>query len=422
MLPVIVLLAVLASPLAEGLNTDEQNQITTGLEFGKSVAELLESKQFTQSLAKIAKNIGPYLGAIGPFAGLVMAFIPVEDPVMNMLKDIMANIDNKFDRLDNRFNDVERLIDWNAVRVNFGQLEQKILAMSQRYKYLYGVPKSGVNSASKNFIENYPSTFENSGTKLYQAIIHKQGVFQENLATSVMRYTKNDRRKTQEFLMGVMKLYLQAVKMELSYYALQQQDTLMKYMKGVLENHVKEVQRNFEAADRTCRDRYHSQLLTDINEYAADHPKSSQSNKDFVKALFQFISGKYYWRHWFVAAYNPISGSDNHWVQVCSGHIRFRVHGRNFIVASKDRYSGRMDLARAERDMKSVATTERKGNWFTGYYTARRTAQAIYNSLNKSGACSVGVIRCGNDLWYYYHSYRFKYVNRCPNFNLHMWG
>jgi hypothetical protein len=36
--------------------------------------------------------------------------------------------------------------------------------------------------------------------------------FQENLGTSVMRYTKNDRKLTQGFLLGIMKLLLQAVK------------------------------------------------------------------------------------------------------------------------------------------------------------------------------------------------------------------
>jgi hypothetical protein len=57
--------------------------------------------------------------------------------------------------------------------------------------------------------------------KLYHALIGKQGTFQENLGTSVMRYTKNDRKLTQGFLLGIMKLLLQAVKIELAYLQVQ---------------------------------------------------------------------------------------------------------------------------------------------------------------------------------------------------------
>lgn len=223
--------------------------------------------------------------------------------------------------------------------------------------------------------------------------------------------------------MGVMKLYLQAVKIELTSYALDRRSqSYINYMKGTLQNHVQQVRNKFEAADRICRDSYHAQLAKDVDEYSANHPKSSQSNKDFVKGLFQLLAGKYYWRNWLVVAYNDIWGGDNHWISQCSGYHRFRSHGRNFVVASKDNNAGIMDLARAERDMRTVAMTERKGNWFTGYYYRRRSAHSIYNSLNKSGACSTGVIKCGQELWYYYHTKRFKYVNRCPHFNLHMWG
>jgi hypothetical protein len=45
------------------------------------------------------------------------------------------------------------------------------------------------------FVNHYHSDYQNSGFKLYHALIGKQGTFQENLGTSVMRYTKNDDTK-----------------------------------------------------------------------------------------------------------------------------------------------------------------------------------------------------------------------------------
>jgi hypothetical protein len=59
-------------PQTESLSKSEKDNIKTGLELGKAIAELLENKEFTKSLTKISKSAGPYLGAIGPFVGLVM--------------------------------------------------------------------------------------------------------------------------------------------------------------------------------------------------------------------------------------------------------------------------------------------------------------------------------------------------------------
>ncbi|CAC5390503.1 unnamed protein product [Mytilus coruscus] len=146
-----------------------------------------------------------------------MAFIPSESEELAFMKNMMNNIDNRLDRMDNRFNDIERLIQWNVVQVNFGQLEQRINAVSLEFQYVYAVPQAAVQNRKKIFIANYDGDYQNSGTKLYQAIVQKQGTFQENLGTSVLRYTKNDRRKTQIFLLGVMQLLLQAVKVEMGY-------------------------------------------------------------------------------------------------------------------------------------------------------------------------------------------------------------
>jgi hypothetical protein len=146
------------------------------------------------------------------------------------------------------------------------------------------------------------------------------------------------------------------------------------------------------------------------------------SNKQFADALFGMLAGKYYWRDWIVLVYNEVWGWQNHCVSACGGHVKFRTQGRNIVIASRDKKHSVMDLIRAERDMKKVAMTSRIGNWFIGYHNKRRQAKDIYNSLNRSGACNVAVIKCGSGLHYASDGRRFKHVNRCPYFNLNMWG
>jgi hypothetical protein len=47
-----------------------------------------------------------------------MAFIPSDTAELAFAKKMMKQIDNRFDRVDSQFNNVEKLIQWNAVKVN----------------------------------------------------------------------------------------------------------------------------------------------------------------------------------------------------------------------------------------------------------------------------------------------------------------
>ena len=411
---------LISYPQTESLSTADKNKINTGLQLGKEIAGLLDDKAFTNSLAKIGASIGPYLGAIGPFIGFVMAFIPSESVELKFMKNMMKQIDNRFDRVDSSFTKVLRLIDWNAVKVNFGQIKQKILAMSNEYQFIYEVPKTAVENRKIIFVNHYDSDYQNSGTKLYQAVIHKQGTFQENLGTCVMRYTKNDRKLTQEFLLGIMKLMLQATKIELAYLQIKSYDQNAIFMRTKWEQRIKAVKSNFEAIDRSVINKYHVQAGIDTTDLAVKN--KWMSNKQFADALFGMLAGKYYWRDWIVLVYNEVWGWHNHCVSACGGHVKFRTQGRNIVIASRDKKHSVMDLRRAERDMKKIAMTSRIGNWFSGYHNKRRQAKDIYYSLNRSGACNVAVIKCGSELHYASDGKRFKHVNRCPYFNLNIWG
>jgi len=292
--------------------------------------------------------------------------------------------------------------------------------MSKELQFIYEISKSGVKNRKTIYVNHYNSDYQNSGLKLYQAVIHNQGTFQENLGTSIMRYTKNDRKLTQGFLLGIMKLLLQAAKIELAYLQVQGYDKNVKFMRGKCEKRIKAVKSNFKSIDTSVKEKYHVQAGIDTTDIAVK--KKKLSNKRFAKALFKMLAKKYYWRDWIVLVYNEIWGWENHCVSACGGHIKFRTQGRNIVIASRDRNHSVMDLKRAEKDMKKVAMTYRTGNWLSGYYTKRRRAKDIYNSLNRSGACNVAVIKWGSGLHYYSHSRRFKYVKRSPHFNLSMWG
>ncbi|CAH1801663.1 unnamed protein product [Owenia fusiformis] len=185
----LLIFVILASMEKGGraISAVDKANIEKGFTAGTAILNYIAEKEFIEALTAIAKGIGPFLGAFGPFLSFILAFIPASDSaVLAYLKDMMENIDNRFNRLDSRFDEIQRLIDWNKVAVNFGQIEQKILAMDVEHRHLY---TSGAPPANRKrvFVTHFESDFQLSGLKLYNAIVYTHGTFQENLGESVMR-------------------------------------------------------------------------------------------------------------------------------------------------------------------------------------------------------------------------------------------
>ncbi|CAG2215053.1 unnamed protein product [Mytilus edulis] len=390
----VILLLILLSP-DSSRSQDDEDVVSAGLELGKEITELLGKKEFTTTLSRIAKSIGPFLGALGPFVGFVLAFFPSESEELAYMKNMMKIIDQRLNNIDNRFNDIERLIQWNVVKVNFGQLEQRIKAVSLEFEYIYDVPEPAVQNRKELFISSYDNDYQNSGNKLYQAIVQRQGVFQEDLGTSVLRYTGNDRKMTQLFLLGVMQLLLQAVKVELGYLLVNQFNHNADYMKLKWEQRIKEVSEKFEQIDNQCVKNYHLQSGKDLDELSSKTPVSDE--RSFSHLLFFKLDAKYYWREWFVITYEPMGGN------ATSQPI--------------------LDYERAKEDMKKVRVSYRVGSWWRGYKNVRRPAKDICDDLDKTGASMVFAIRRDKPLDFgMWNTWRDENVYRDSFYRLVMWG
>ena len=404
---------------SESLSDYEKAQITTGLEAAQSIGEFIKEGNFKDSLTKIGTSVANYLGVVGPFVDIVLGFIKGPDSAeLAFMKEMMTQIDARFDQMDSRFNDIERLIDWSVVQVNFGQIEQKILAMSEEYEHIYEVPPEATANRKTIFLDAYDSDYQNSGYKLYHAIVEPSGKFQEKLGVSVMRFTENDRKRTQVFLLGTMQLLLQAAKIEIVYLQAKQFTHNAEFTKNEWETRLERVKNEFETIDEAVVNLYLSQSGKDIDKYATDN--SRMSNTDFANGLKNMLKDKYYWRNWLVVIYNPISGSDNHHVRQHGGHLKFRQNGRNIVVASKDKSSPRMSSSTAQS---AVANTPPK-----------RKAKDFFNNIQPApNAGSWGVVKHGNGISYAWSGGTLKKTGRLyasgnmfhmtlVNFDLFMWG
>ena len=90
-------------------------------------------------MVDIATKFQPYLGALVPFVGFLLAFIPTDLAVLNQIKELATQIDNRFDIVDLEFEDVKRLIHEAVLNITFFQLERDLNVMQYQYEYLRNV-------------------------------------------------------------------------------------------------------------------------------------------------------------------------------------------------------------------------------------------------------------------------------------------
>ena len=437
-------LLVTILPLSKGdLSAANEAQITSGLDTGEAIANVLSSGDFKESMKKIGTSVGQYLGVLGPFMGLVLSFVPAsESAELKYMKDMMDNIDTRFDRLDSRFNDIERKIEWTATEVTFGQLELNILSLAKTYELLYGTSPEGKAFMKAEFVRKYENNYDNSGEKLYTASV-SSGTIVENLGVSAMRKTKNDRKETNIFLLGIMQLLLQAAKLDISYFQAKNSSDVeveVEHTTSVWEERILEVKDKFEEIDHVVASNYHNQSGKDIDEYAAYNDEIS--NEDFSSRLYDMLVAKYYWRDWFVVIYDPIQGLDKHAVFFSGGHTKFQRNERNIVISSTDRNSPKLDLNAAQRSLEAcndnprciiyhivdVPCLTRNVDYYSECYFDRNAKDIRDGIKQPVGAKSWGAIKRGSDVWYRYDNDRrvFSSTTRTTDyggkFDLHMWG
>ena len=126
-------------------------------------------------------------------------------------------INVKLDYITAEFTEVKNAIDWSTVVVSYGTYERKIRAAEENLNRIYRVQRQAREDEKENFIIQYESDFDNSVQKLYDVIMYNDQVIQ-----AVVKETKNHKRKTEQFSLGLVQLLVQGIKVRLSYYGMKE--------------------------------------------------------------------------------------------------------------------------------------------------------------------------------------------------------
>lgn len=303
-----------------------------GLNAGKEIAEEINGGDFLSTIGKAAKTAVPFLSAIATVSKLIFGQGNSQPPELQFLKQLSETVNARFDQVDIQFSDIKRLINWSSVRVSYNDIESRILAVSNAYDNLYRVPGSALNAQRQIFITSYESGYQDSGIKLYKGFMNDDNVFGQGLLGPAMQYTENDRGKMRTFMLGILKLLIMAAKLELEYYGIKGYNTVVPFYVQQWQVRLERINPKMIAADFEVASKYHSQLVVDIESFAAMN--SSLSNEDYSRVLYQKLSAKYFWRDWLVIISSPNSHYRAYY-HMCDGYAK-QIHNKDVAVASVD--------------------------------------------------------------------------------------
>ncbi|XP_033110182.1 uncharacterized protein LOC117111379 [Anneissia japonica] len=413
-----------------GYGADENEvlgMVNAGIEAGNAIVEVFADENLSKTFGKIgqiASNIGPFLGAIGPAVALISIFLPSSpSPELQYMKKKFTEMDQKFDKVFTKFNEVKNLIQETSLKAQYGEYERTISALSYRLEQFLSAPTEAVQGQKATFISAYESTYGSATYKLWRGMMEQTGL-SDNIPEIAMKYTDNHRRRVQRIMKGVMNLILQGLKVHLSYLKAKGRDATYEDEKKTWEENIKKLINHMKRVDKKVTIAWPEQVKADLNDKLA--LLKGQSNRNFANKFYAFLTEKYYWRDWLIVVYNKLKGKKEYHIKACHGSPPRFKFGRNIAVASVDQRKRPINLKLAKKKLIKAKTYKRVFIVF-GFRKKSLKADKVYRSLPykfRKGCTKypgLGVIKKNADVHYRGPKRRFVVITK-GKYKLHAFG
>ena len=273
------------------LDSGQQALIKDGFDAAAHLFDKMDKLDFHGVTGTVIGTVSSFLGAIGPFVGLVLNLFGGPSAESQLLKRMFTHIENRFDQVDVQFASLRREVAFVTTQIHFTDLESNINAVQSELNMLSRVTNhAGYTYESREYIHTFDRTYESSGIKLYNAIIHG-GLTTGGLFHEFMTHSANDRRSTQRFMIGTLNLLMRAAALEMAYSKLKH-DPNIDMKRKLWLSHFSQVELKMMMIDKQVQTNAYNQVINDINTFAALHPKGSLSNSDFASQLYSKLTSK----------------------------------------------------------------------------------------------------------------------------------
>ena len=271
------------------VDSTHQNLIQAGFDAATNLFDKMDKLDFGGVTGALVSSVSSFLFVIEPFVGRVLSLFSGPSAEYQLLKRLFMQIEIRFDLVDVQLAKLVREVKFVATQVHFTDLESNINAVQAELKVLSQVTNArGYRSASQSFIQTFDRTYESSGFKLYDAIIHG-GLTTGGLFNEFMTHSTYDRKATQRFMIGTLNLLMRASALEMTFAQLKHDPNIGIRRRNWISR-FSQVKNKMKTIDNAAKANYHNQMVIDINTFGTLH--TTLSNSDFSNQLYNKLTTK----------------------------------------------------------------------------------------------------------------------------------
>lgn len=382
--------------------------------------KILNRGAVTTVVKDIANTVAPFFQTISPVLKLIfdIGSMSSTSAELEYLHKLSISINEKFDEVNRRFDELKNLIRWTAVQTSYSNLEGNIHVVFEQFKLIFEVPLSGVDQQRQLFISCYEKNYHESGSRLFAGFMLDNGVITPGLLRPAMDYTKYNRAHMRTFMFGILKLLLMAANVEFGYKSIKGYDNLIPFYSHIWKVRIEQIQGKINDIDLELKNNYLTQVYKDIDTFSDNNLRLS--NKEFSQNLYQELSTKYFWRDWLVVVSTHTEGRHDAHSRTCNGVIKSTHRTKDLVVDSVDKEKSFINLNDVYKLCASLVTTCnntatcRNIPGFAGigrykrcdFIETRENAETIFNWFTDvrnscSNYSSIGIIATSKNPVYY---------------------
>ena len=147
----------------------------------------------------------------------------------------------------------------------------------------------------------------------------------------MVKETKNHKRKTKQFALGLVQLLIQGIKVRLSYYGMKEWPT--DHLVAEWETKMTKLKDMLQTVSDDVKSGYLSQMKLETKDLLLRY--HCLGNQILADKLYNFVTEKSDWRFWFVAVYDDMRSLDQHDMWQHGGTYYLHEHGQSKNHASR---------------------------------------------------------------------------------------
>lgn len=314
--------------------------VKSGLEAGdKLLAAMSDPTKSEKVMPMMAKLALPFVIALGELV-YISVDANVSTEVALEAKTLLTDYNARLTTLQDDYLTVRRQIDWSNTKIALSEYENSILALKESLHDILRASsdETDLEAQKDYFTSMFETYYKNAATTLYLSCTRQDLLFTDNLLAAAKKYTRNHRRLTRQFAMGIFQLILEGIELESAFLSFNNFTSNENYIRGYWDQKLTTLQTVIQRMDEQLAASWKQQADIDIVEFEERQEAPPSKLKPFVQGLSKLLNDKYEWRSWLVLAYEPFVGFDGHAHLKCHDTWHYlNRRGRSFVVASVDR-------------------------------------------------------------------------------------